>query len=267
LSVALLAAKFLVIFGILRFFRYIPSANFFITSYLTNIGEMAVVVAQIAFVSQFISERDYENLLEIFIVSLILIPVITIFTRRIFDKHKNSRVLKKIMGDSHFYMRNEFQKLSEHVVILGHGRVGKEVRNLLEMGSVQYVVVDFDRKAIEELVVGSKNALYGDPTDVDVLSMAGIKNARILVVALPDTMSQKIIIKNALHLNPRLLVLCRSHVDNDKYELVNLGVNTIVIPEFEAGLRIGKKIMELLGFEEEVAIDLLRRLRKFHYIH
>lgn len=112
-----------------------------------------------------------------------------------------------------------------------------------------------------------KNSIYADPADEDVLKSAGVKKAKILVVALPDSFSQKVIIKSALTLNPKLIVLCRSHIDEDKYELVNLGVNTIIIPEFEAGLRMGKKVLELSGFSEKETLELLRKLRKFHFVH
>jgi len=200
-------------------------------------------------------------------MSLIFIPIVNKSTKFIFEKYRHTQFVKKFMGDSHYYMHSSYEKIENHVIILGHGRVGREVRNLLDMGEVEYVVVDFDRRIIDSLSKNMKNGLYGDPTDVDVLKSAGIKTAKILVVALPDSYSQKVIIKTSLHLNPKLTVLCRSHVDEDKYELVNLGVNTIVIPEFEAGLRIGKKVLELLGFPESDTIDLLRKLRKFHFVH
>jgi len=266
-TILILTIKFFVTFFILRFFKFLPSANVFISSNLSNIGEFAVVVAQIAFVSHFITPQDYESLLAIFIVSLILIPVVNWTTKSIFERYKNTKFVRKFMGDSHYYMRSTYEKIENHVIILGHGRVGREVRNLLDMGEIDYVVVDFDRRIIDELSKNMKNGLYGDPTDSDVLKSAGIKTAKILVVALPDSYSQKVIIKTSLDLNPKLIVLCRSHIDEDKYELVNLGVNTIVIPEFEAGLRIGKKVLELLGFSEKNTIELLRKLRKFHFVH
>lgn len=263
----ILIVKFAVIFLILRYFSFLPAANVFIASHLANIGEFAVVIAQIAFVTKFIGVSDYQSLLAIFITSLLLIPVITGFSKILLERYKKTYLFKKIMGDSHYYMPPTYSEIQNHVVILGHGRVGKEVRNLLDMSEIQYVVVDFDRRIVDTLTNNMKNALYGDPTDTDVLISSGIKKAKILVVALPDSFAQKVIIKNALHLNPRLIILCRSHVDEDKYELVNLGVNTIVIPEFEAGLRIGKKVLELLGYSEANTLDLLRKLRKFHFVN
>jgi CPA2 family monovalent cation:H+ antiporter-2 len=266
-TVLILLIKFVVVFFVLRFFKFIPTANIFISSYLSNIGEFAIVVAQIAFIAHYITVQNYENLLAIFIVSLILIPIITKVSRVLFEKYKKTNFVKNFMGDSHYFMRTTNDKIYDHVIILGHGRVGREVRNLLDMSGISYVVVDFDRRIIDSLAKNMKSAIYGDPTDIDVLESAGIKDAKILVVALPDSYSQKVIIREALVLNPKLIILCRSHVDDDKYELVNLGVNTIVIPEFEAGLRIGKKVLELLGFSNKDTLEQLRKLRKFHFVH
>lgn len=266
-TIIIILIKFFVLFFVLRFFKFIPSANVFISSHLSNIGEFAIVVAQIAFIGHFITRGDYELLLAMFISSLILIPLLTNGARVLYEKSKRKNFVKRLVGDSNFLTSTVYDGIENHVIILGHGRVGKEVRNLLEMGEIPYVVVDFDRRTIDALTSSMKNALYGDPSDADVLESAGIKKAKVLVVALPDSKAQKIIIKNALHINPKLMVLCRSHIDEDKYELVNLGVNTIVIPEFEAGLRIGKKVLELLGFSDKNTLELLRKLRKFHYVH
>ncbi len=266
LTLIVLIIKFSVIFLILRNFKFLPSANIFISSHLNNVGELAAVIGQVAFMEKYINEKTYENLLAVFILSLIAIPFWLKATKLIYSRYKTNPYVKKMMGESHYFKNSSYEEIENHVVICGHGRVGKEVRSLLEMGEVPYVVLDFDKSVVDELVSNSKNALYGDPTDTDILRAAGIEKAKILVVAVPDSFSQRILIKTALKINPKLVILCRSHVDEDKYELVNLGVNTIVLPEFEAGLRIGKKVLELLGFEQKDTNSMLARLRKFHLV-
>ena len=171
------------------------------------------------------------------------------------------------MGESHYFSNPKIQDLKNHVIICGHGRVGREVRNMLDMGNVPYVVLDYSKSVVDELEKSMKNALFGDPTNVETLKTASIKEAKILVVAVPDSFTQKVLIRVALKMNPDLVVLCRSHVEEDKYELVNLGVNTIVMPEFEAGLRIGKKVLELLNFSDDETYQMLKKLRKFHLVH
>lgn len=258
--------KFAVIFVILRYIKFLPSANFFISSHLSNIGEFAAVIAQVAFARKYIEQGSYESLLAIFIFSLIAIPFWIKLAKVFFVRYKNNPYLKHIIGDTHYFRQSYFEEVKDHIVICGHGRVGKEVRNLLDMAEIPYVVLDFDRGVVEQLTKQSKNALFGDPTDPDVLKASGIERAKILVVAVPDSFTQKIIIKTALRINPKIVVLCRSHIEEDKYELVNLGVNTIVIPEFEAGLRIGKKVLELIGFKDQETMEMLKKLRKFHLV-
>lgn len=266
-TLVILISKFIVIFLVLRFFKYLPSANIFISSHIANIGEFAVIVGQIAFMEHFITAEHYENLLSVFILSLIAIPVWIKITKKIYIKYQHTNFVKYFMGESHYFSNSAIQGIKNHVIICGHGRVGKEVRNILDMSEVPYIVLDYNKTVVDKLNESMKNALYGDPTDENVLRGAGIKYAKILVVALPDSFTQKVLIKTALHLNPDLVVLCRSHVDEDKYELVNLGVNTIVIPEFEAGLRIGKKVLELLNFNDKDTFEMLKKLRKFHLVH
>lgn len=265
-TMIILFIKFVVVFLVLRFLKFLPSANIFISSHIANIGEFAIIIGQLALIEGFIVEDQYELVLSIFIVSLIVIPLIIKITGVIYSKYKNTSLLKTLMGDAHYFSNPTLKGIKNHVVIAGHGRVGKEVRSMLDMAEVPYVVLDYNKTVVDELEKTMKNALYGDPTDATTLEMASIKDAKILVVAVADSITQKLLIKTALKLNPDLVILCRSHIDEDKYELVNLGVNTIVIPEFEAGLRIGKKVLELLNFNDEKTYEYLKKLRKFHLV-
>lgn len=261
-----LFTKIIVSSIILRFLKFTPISNVFITSHLANVGEFAAIIAQIAFIQNFIEGSTYELILSVFVISLLLIPLLLKIASYMFDKSKRMSFFKYLFGNAYTFRNVQFEGVENHIVICGHGRVGREVRKILDMGEVPYVVVDFNKKAVDELLRDSKNALYGDPSDDEVLKSAGIEKARILVVAIPEGFTQKVLIKNALKLNPKIVVLCRSHKDDDKYELVNLGVNTIVMPEFEAGLRIGRKVLELLGVKEKDADDMLSRIRKFHLV-
>src|SRR3989338_9873952 len=87
-SIALIVIilKFAVTYVILRFTRHTPSASVFISSYLANVGEFTPIIGQIAFVSFFISKRDYDLLLSVFILSLLFIPFWVKYSRRLTEK-------------------------------------------------------------------------------------------------------------------------------------------------------------------------------------
>lgn len=263
----LMLFKFFILFFILRFLKFVPSANIFISSHVANIGEFSIIIGQIALAQRLIPKEYYEDLLSVFIVSLTLIPLIIRAVNLLYTKYKNTNFVKNFMGESHYFHNPKLESLKDHVVICGHGRVGREVRSILDMAEVPYIVLDYNKSVVDDLEHEMKNALFGDPTDLSTLKLTSIKDAKILVVAIADNTTQKLLIKNALKINPNILIICRSHIDEDKYELVNLGVNTIVVPEFEAGLRIGKKVLELLNFKDEKTYEFLKKLRKFHLVH
>ncbi len=260
--------KFFIVYVLLRFSKYSPSSSVFVSSYLSNVGEFAVVLTQIAYIAFFISQKDYNLALSVFILSLILIPVLTTHARTLTEKLARIGLLGKLLEEKKESDKMPLQalKFEKHVVICGHGRVGRETRSMLELAGIPYVVIDFNRKVINELLTASKYAIYGDPTDQEILKAAFIESARALVIAVPDTFSQKRIIDFALKLNPKISILCRSHIEADRYDLINMGVNAIIMPELEAGLRIGAEVLDIFDIEENDISSYTKRLRRQHLI-
>lgn len=266
LSLIVIILKFLVSYILLRVFKYSPSSSVFISSYLANIGEFSVVIAQIAFVSVLIGRNEYNLILSTFILGLLFIPFVLRYARSFAEKVARLGILKRILPKEIDMAFGIEQKFENHVVICGHGRVGRETRAMLDLVHIPYVVIDFNRKIINELLSLSKYAIYGDPTDVDILKAAFIETAKALVIAVPDTFSQKRIIDAALKLNPKIIILCRSHIEEDRYDLINQGVNSIIVPELEAGLRIGSEVLDLFNIKKEEIDLLVKRLRRQHLL-
>lgn len=252
LAGVVILAKFLILYIILRFSRYSPSSSIFISSHLSNIGEFAIIIGQIAFLGAYINLQEYNAILSIFAFSLFILPFWVKYARRGGEKLASVGLLKQFTGRSAYFFKGfENEELSEHVVICGHGRVGKEVRYILDLAGITYVVVDFNRHVISELSNKSKFVIYGDPTDKEVLENAMVQNAKVLVVAVPDSFSQKRIIKQARSLNKNITIICRSHIEEDKDDLLNLGVSKIIMPELEAGLKIGEEVLSVFNISKK----------------
>lgn len=267
LAMLVIFVKFLVIYLLLRLSHHSPSSSVFVSSHMANVGEFSIVIAQIAFLSAFISPRDYNLALSVFILSLAFIPIVLKYGRSFAEIIARTGLLGKIIAeDMDAQQVPSAQKFENHVVICGHGRVGREVRSMLELANISYVVIDFNRKVINDLTATARFAIYGDPTDEDILKASFIETARTLVIAVPDTFSQKRIIDLALKLNPKIAILCRSHIERDRYDLINMGVNTIIMPELEAGLRIGEEVLAQFNIGEEHIAYYIKRLRREHLL-
>lgn len=263
LGLFIILIKFTIMYFSLRFFRYVPSSAVFIGVYLSNIGEFSAIIGQIAYSQKYINQNEYNFLLTVFILSLLLVPFWIKYFRIYAERIGNLYILRRVFGFQADISTHETQKkYSNHVLLCGHGRVGKQIRTLLELASIPYVVVDFNQKVIQELLTQSKNALYGDPTDHEILDYANIKEAKVIILAIPDKVSQRKIIQSALKKNPNLMILVRSHNEEDTSELFNLGVNSIIYPEFEAGLKIGREVLDIFGIDPSLTRDYVKRIRR-----
>ncbi len=261
LSAFVLIAKFGITYLVLRVFRYSPSGGVFISSYLTNVGEFAIVIGQIAFVSAFINSSEYNLVLSVFILSLLTMPLLLALSRSGGERMARLGLLSKILPEDNI-ISSKTEIYKNHVVICGHGRVGRQVCGMLDLAGIPYIVIDFNRKVINDLLKASKYGIYGDPTDVDILKAAFIDRAKSLVIAVPDGFSQKRIITTALKQNPKISILCRSHVESDRYDLINMGVNSIVVPEFEAGIRMGGEVLDIFSVRKTDSASYAEQVRR-----
>ncbi len=109
----------------------------------------------------------------------------------------------------------EQAQVSGHVVLVGHGRVGRHVAAALRAAGQPLVVVEIERDAVEALRAAGVAAVAGNAAEPDVLVQAHIAQARLLVVALPDTVGLRSMTATARTLNPGIAVIARCHSDDE----------------------------------------------------
>ncbi len=134
--------------------------------------------------------------------------------------------------------------LTGHVVIVGHGRVGRRIAERLAERGIAVVVVEENREAVERLRERGVHAVSGDATDPAVLIQAHVARARMLVVATPDTFGVRKMTETARALNPRIEVLVRTHSDEEA-ELLRQDAGTVVfMGEHELALAMTRHVVE-----------------------
>ena len=78
-------------------------------------------------------------------------------------------------------MENEIEKLKNHVIICGYGRIGRMIASQLEAGAIPFVIVDQATDRVAEVRDAGHLTLQGEATDESVLKAAGITRARVLL--------------------------------------------------------------------------------------
>jgi CPA2 family monovalent cation:H+ antiporter-2 len=132
--------------------------------------------------------------------------------------------------------------------VIGYGRVGQHIVNVLTNLEVPILVLDSDVERIESLIERGIPALYGDAGNSEVLSHADLGRARLLVVTTPDDPSTAIIVAAARSEAPELHVVARAATDTSVTDLYALGAFHVIQPELEGGLQIMRRTLLELGF-------------------
>ena len=128
-------------------------------------------------------------------------------------------------------MTKEIDKLNDHVIICGFGRLGSDLANQLKHRNVPFLVIDIDSektiRANDELGL---LAVTGDATEDSVLREANIATAKALVAALPSDAENVFITLTARNLRDDIQILSKSERETSCRKLRQAGVNKIVMP-------------------------------------
>ena len=125
--------------------------------------------------------------------------------------------------------------LSDHYIVIGHGRVGSVIEEALRTGNSPTLVIE-DRAAVPNLV--GVEVIKGNAADPDVLIAANPAAARCIFVAVPDAFEAGPIVEQARAANPSVPIIARAHSEAEHQHLTRLGATHTVLGERE--LRHGR---------------------------
>ena len=112
-------------------------------------------------------------------------------------------------------MTTEAKYLAGQVVLVGYGRVGKKIANVLSDKNIPFVVAEQNRELVENLRKKGIPAVSGNASEPSVLIQAHIANAAMLVIATPDTIDVRKMVKAAKMLQPEIKIVIRTHHEDE----------------------------------------------------
>ena len=131
--------------------------------------------------------------------------------------------------------RRAIEKLRDHYIICGYGRVGQQIGAEFRAAGAQYVVVDFHSEALAAARECKDYFIEGDGTDEDDLSAAGLAQARGLVASSDSDADNVYITLSARAARPDLLVVARASNADAAKKLRIAGAERVVQPYAAAG--------------------------------
>jgi CPA2 family monovalent cation:H+ antiporter-2 len=134
-------------------------------------------------------------------------------------------------------------KLSGHVLLVGYGRVGRWIGEMLAKRGIAFVVAEQNRELVERLRERGIPAVSGDASEPAVLIQAHVQRASVLAVAAPDVRQLRRMVEVARTLNPRIETLLRTHSDEEAALLERERLGTVFMGEQQLALAMTRHIL------------------------
>ena len=129
-------------------------------------------------------------------------------------------------------------KLKDHFIVCGAGRVGSHLVRALLDSVESFVVIERDPLRIAELSNLGVMVLVRDATLEESLREAGVERARGLAACLPDDADNVYVVLTARDLNPRMHIVARAAEEQAEPKLIRAGANRVVAPTIIGGHRM-----------------------------
>jgi voltage-gated potassium channel len=149
--------------------------------------------------------------------------------------------LQQIFGTKR--VKAEIEKLTNHVIVVGFGRIGVMLAKDLKTGGAPFLVLEQNEKKAAEARELGHLCLVGDATDETYLKAAGIERARTLATVLPNDAANVFITLSARSLNSGIEIIARGEAPSTESKLLQAGANKVVLPTHIGAERIAEMIL------------------------
>jgi monovalent cation:H+ antiporter-2, CPA2 family len=147
------------------------------------------------------------------------------------------------------------------VIIVGYGRVGELVGQMLARHDVPHLAVDSDANLVARHRHHGKLVFYGDATRVELLRRCGIATARALVVTLDAPAAIESVVAAARAERPDLTIVARARDAAHAKKLYNLKVTDAVPETIEASLQLSEALLIDIGVPMGLVIASIHEKR------
>ena len=207
---------------------------------LAQVGEFSFMVASLGLQLQVLPGEATQALVAVSIISITLNPLLF----KLVDP-LSRRFAKPVTEEA---SDPQHPATTGHIIVIGYGPVGRQVVKILLEHNLVPTVIDLNLDAVRHLREQGIRAIYGDASQREILSVAGIRSAAGLVFASNAPPFETV--KTAVNLNKNITVLTRTTYLRDAPVLRRIGA-TVIVSEVEVALGMTESLMTRLGATAE----------------
>lgn len=214
---------------------------------LCQIGEFSFILSMTGVEHGLLRGDIYQLFLAVSVLTMGATPFLMASAPRVADAAVRLPFPMKLKTGFHPLPRtvgaSEYQKLQDHLIIVGFGLNGRNVAQAAKVAGIPYVVIEMNPETVRKEKTQGEPIFYGDATHDAVLGHARIKDARVMVVAISDMAATRRITTTADKLNPKLHIIVRTRFVQEVAYLHALGADEVIPEEFETSVEIFTRVL------------------------
>ena len=230
----IVVVKWIVVWASLRVLGERPGDATLAASSLAQIGEFSFIVIGLAVSLKMMNEDARDLVLAGALLSIIANPfLVTPLVSRV----------KRWRKDAGSETPGPMADLVDHTIVIGYGRVGRDLVRLLHDRGVQVALVEEDMDRVIQARGEGIPAVRGNAVLPQVLSAARPDAARLAILAIPRALEGGEVIAQLRKLNPEITVLARAHSEAEVKHLLAHGADAAVLAERELAYSLADMVM------------------------
>jgi CPA2 family monovalent cation:H+ antiporter-2 len=215
---------------------------------LSQIGEFSFIVGQSGVALGVLTQQQYGLILAAALLSIVLNPLLFKLVPLAERWLRARPTLWRLMERSGPTPELVAHGMQGHVVVVGYGRVGAHIVEVLERLHVPRLVVELDVVRASTFKERGVPTLFGDAANSEILTHAGLEHARALVITIPDETAAELIVTTARELAPHVPIVARAATAAGVQRLAEHGAREVIHPELEGGLEIVRLTLLTLDY-------------------
>ena len=243
LTIALIALKVILTTAICLLFRNKIGISLNSALLISQTGEFAFILFELASKQGIMDNMTFQNLSLVVGLSMAVTPFLANIGKKI-EQHYNKKKYKKLK-------EVDIPNAENKVIIAGFGRVGQTVAKILDKENVSYIAIDYDAPLVSKHFKNKSPIYFGNIFNMDLLKSIEVDQSTTIVLALSEQKLLNKSVKMLKHHFPDTTLIVRAVDMEHAQKIKNLGAE-IIVPEMqELGLQMSKRLLNVIGQDEE----------------
>ena len=252
---AMMAAKTALLVPLCRLFGIPWAASVETGLLLAPGGEFAFIGIGLAAQFNLVDPGVAAGVLAVVSLTMGTLPFVSLFARR-----AAQRVAKQVTGDAPATQLPPSDH-AKRVIVVGHGRVGQLVCDLLDKHEISYIAADHDAVRVERWRKLGRPVYFGDASNSLFLQRCGVDEATGVIVTI-DTAAVDDVVRAVRARRPDVMIVARAHDAQHARHLYTLAVTDTVPETIEASLQLAESALVGLGVPMGLVIASIHERRE-----